>query len=594
MNKVKGYPQSFFCWMGYVYLVYGKNSGHLGISHKPGLDFTFWVRQGYKNFKLLTPALPIGTAAFFRDLFLKSNLDREGNNKQLINKIMTIGRRLLGLTSWEPTKGALVEPLMPPPIDEIELIKEIMEGRIFWREELIQSMIENKIKVRTPLEDILHWLHLKGDILLFPGVGYDANGKPCCKRCGQSTKLIKVKCAACQSEDFVCEECLNMGQSRLCRPLYARQKSEKIAKRDYEVKCNPKLEFDLSLAQKDAYDKAKDFVAKGKAKECLLWAVCGAGKTEVAYGAITTVLERGGKVLYTCPRREVIRELYLRLRSVWPQLSIKAVYGGSTDKYSQADLILATTHQTLRFYRMFDLVILDEVDAFPLAGNPMLYHVVERARHQSGQVLWLTATPPTNLIERVNRRELEVIYLPARHHGYPLPEPKIITDPFLKWFGNKRVLKFLIKCIEVTLKQRVQILVFVSSVMEVKKLVKLLANCNLIQPSWVRGCYANCSRREEIINSFRKGEFPILVTTTVLERGVTIPRLNVLVLYADDERVFDNNTLVQIAGRVGRASTYPQGNVWFIGQRVTHSMASACKQIKNFNQLAYKRGYLLK
>lgn len=74
--------------------------------------------------------------------------------------------------------------------------------------------------------------------------------------------------------------------------------------------------------------------------------------------------------------------------------------------------------------------------------------------------------------------------------------------------------------------------------------------------------------------------------------GVTIPRLNVLVLYAEEGRVFTASTLVQIAGRAGRSAAYPTGRVWFIGRHLSPAIAEAARQIREFNRLARRRGYL--
>lgn len=64
----------------------------------------------------------------------------------------------------------------------------------------------------------------------------------------------------------------------------------------------------------------------------------------------------------------------------------------------------------------------------------------------------------------------------------------------------------------------------------------------------------------------RDGDFQYLVTTTILERGVTFAGLNVLVLGADDE-LFNSASLVQIAGRVGRSTQCPDGDVVFLCSR---------------------------
>ncbi|QGP92195.1 Transcription-repair-coupling factor [Neomoorella glycerini] len=595
---VAGSYTPVFCWRGFVYLVWGNRSGRVGISHNPGLDRTFWLQRGCRQFSLLTPPLPLGTAAFLCD-WLQRRLPLKGEPPlQQAAALVNRGRLKLGLPPWEAPPNTLPEPGPAPVAAELALVQKNLAGRILWREEIALALAEHKGAVNTPLEDLLQWLYLAGEVTLLPGVGYEPNGEPRCRRCGQASRLLKVTCAACGSGDcLVCEGCLAMGQARRCRPLYARPwPAQPAARGRPDLDTRPRLNFALTPAQVDAYREAESFVFQGKEKECLLWAACGAGKTEVTCGAIAAALSRGRNVLYACPRREVIRELEVRLTSVWPQLRILSLYGGSPGKFGTADLILATTHQALRFYRRFDLVILDEVDAFPLSEDPMLYYAVARARREDGQTLFLTATPPAGLVARVRRRQVKVIYLPARHHGHPLPVPEILRDPFLSRPGAKRLPRSLVNCLDLTLAEEVQLIIFVPAVKLVEEVVAwLLQERPGPDPNrpWVQGCYAAHPRRDEIIASFRREEFPVLVTTTVMERGITIPRLNVLVLYADEERIFTANTLIQIAGRAGRSPAYPSGRVWFLASRISPAMAVARRQIQEFNALARRRGYLL-
>ncbi|MGI9861400.1 helicase-related protein [Moorella naiadis] len=598
MAKGSSYGQPIFCWQGIIYLVKGKGSCRAGLSHNPGLDLTFWRQRGYQQLEVLTPPLPLGTAVFLHNQVAGCLAKGEqGFKYSQVLAALDRGWSRLGLPPGPRAGKLTIAPLPPPPPAELALVREVLAGRILWREELAWALAEKKLGVNTPLEDLGHWLYLAGEIELFPGVGYDPDGRPRCRRCGQATRLVKVSCTACGQVDcLLCEGCLAMGQSRRCRPLYARPRPAGLnpPARPPEI-WRPRLQFDLTRAQADAYREAEGFVSQDQARECLLWAACGAGKTEVAYGAIAAALARGRHILYACPRKEVIRELHLRLQKVWPELSLEALYGGSPGKFGTADLTLATTHQALRFYRSFDLVILDEVDAFPLAGDLMLYHAVARARREQGQTLWLTATPPPELIARVRRGRLAVIYLPARHHGHPLPRPEFIREPFLKPPGDGPLPRSLVRGVTTTLAGGLQLLIFVPAVYMVDQVVGWLAAAwpgRAPAGDWIRGCYAAHPRREEVIAAFRRREFPVLVTTTVMERGVTIPRLNVLVLYADEERIFTASTLVQIAGRAGRSAEYPTGRVWFIARRLSPAMAEAVRQIREFNNLARRRGYL--
>lgn len=91
--------------------------------------------------------------------------------------------------------------------------------------------------------------------------------------------------------------------------------------------------------------------------------------------------------------------------------------------------------------------------------------------------------------------------------------------------------------------------------------------------------------RLQKVKNLRAGIDQYLVTTTILERGITIPCLNVMVLQADAP-LFSETVLVQIAGRVGRDKDYPSGEVVFTYQEMTFALRAAKKQIKLLNQKA--------
>ena len=104
------------------------------------------------------------------------------------------------------------------------------------------------------------------------------------------------------------------------------------------------------------------------------------------------------------------------------------------------------------------------------------------------------------------------------------------------------------------------------------------------------GVHARDPFREQKIREFREGKWIVLVTTTILERGVTVPRCHVLVM-GGDHPVFDEATLVQIAGRVGRNAGYQKGVVWFLSEEKTMAQKQALKKIKWLNHFAEKEGF---
>ncbi|UDM31835.1 helicase-related protein [Lentilactobacillus laojiaonis] len=83
----------------------------------------------------------------------------------------------------------------------------------------------------------------------------------------------------------------------------------------------------------------------------------------------------------------------------------------------------------------------------------------------------------------------------------------------------------------------------------------------------------------------RDHEFKFLITTTILERGVTFPGIDVMVINADSE-IFSTSALVQIAGRVGRSITRPTGEVLFIYEHLNKNIRQAQYQINLMNRKA--------
>ncbi|WP_010302178.1 DNA/RNA helicase [Kurthia senegalensis] len=96
--------------------------------------------------------------------------------------------------------------------------------------------------------------------------------------------------------------------------------------------------------------------------------------------------------------------------------------------------------------------------------------------------------------------------------------------------------------------------------------------------------YANEPNRKEKVQALRDGKIAGLLTTTILERGITIPNLQVAVLGAEST-IFTSNALIQISGRVGRSVENPDGDVVFYHHGITKSMDEAIAEIKRLNGL---------
>ena len=91
--------------------------------------------------------------------------------------------------------------------------------------------------------------------------------------------------------------------------------------------------------------------------------------------------------------------------------------------------------------------------------------------------------------------------------------------------------------------------------------------------------------RLDIVQQFRNGELSILISTTILERGVTFPCVDVFVLQAN-HRLYNSSSLIQISGRVGRSLERPTGQLLFFIEETNQAIEKAIKEIKIMNKEA--------
>ena len=68
----------------------------------------------------------------------------------------------------------------------------------------------------------------------------------------------------------------------------------------------------------------------------------------------------------------------------------------------------------------------------------------------------------------------------------------------------------------------------------------------------IQAVHASHPDRKEHVQALRDKKVPGLLTTTILERGITIPNVQVAVVGAE-QLIFNKGALIQIGGRVGRS-----------------------------------------
>ncbi|MNO38676.1 Transcription-repair-coupling factor [compost metagenome] len=307
---------------------------------------------------------------------------------------------------------------------------------------------------------------------------------------------------------------------------------------------------------------------------------------------LEAVLAAGGRALVATPRRDVVLELAPRLAKAFPAETLAVLYGGSAERWVSGRLTLATTHQLLRFHHGFDLVIIDELDAFPYHNDPMLAYAAEQACKVDGSFIYLSATPPQEMQRLVRLGKLPHARVPVRFHGHPLPVPQHLAMPSVQTCLKRENLpRSLIHTLRKSLEREAQIFCFVSRIAHIEGLLILLRRS--FSGVVIEGTSSKDPSRADKVTAFRSRVISLLVTTTILERGVTVPRSDVFILDADSD-LFDEASLVQMAGRAGRSKDDPAGRVVFASPQWTRSQRGAISQIRTMNLIARRKGYISK
>lgn len=373
-----------------------------------------------------------------------------------------------------------------------------------------------------------------------------------CKRCGNTDTKYFYK----GSTGWYCRKCVKFKRILL---------DEEVKSYEYDVTKESgdyRFEYELTKFQKNASSKCLELI---KNKDVLLKAVCGSGKTEITIETISNFLKQGLKVCYAISRKEVVIELHQRFSKIFSSSNVISVYGGHT-KIKDSDLIICTTHQLFRYYKTFDLLILDEVDAFPLDGNETLMNIAINSC--KGHIIFSTATISPFLNKYLKKRNYETVALNIRPSLKPLIVPKVFYLPSIFSYIS---LYFYFK------RMNNQCIVFVPRKSECEILYRIYKHFYKVTYA-----YSELEDREKNIIDFKNKEYDFIFSTTVLERGITIKDVNVIVMFTH-KSCFNENSLTQMTGRVGRNVLNPYGEAYIFTSFISKEIYKTVKHLKECN-----------
>lgn len=403
-----------------------------------------------------------------------------------------------------------------------------------------------------------------GDKILFEKGVVDGR----CFRCGNQDKHLFYTYYSDFHKSSVtyCMHCIIVGRSDSITPLYG------MDTRHFKEEVNYHLNFDLNPTQLQASNRIVQAI--DQKDNLLLYAVTGAGKTEMVFEGIKTARAKGLNVALVSPRIDVVKEVYIRLSEAFSHARIDLMYSEVKNVLDHA-FTVCTVHQLMNYIRHYDVIIVDEVDAFPLADEPLLMSVILRALTNEGSLILMTATPTREMLKLTGREN--VITIARRYHGHDLAIPKVIYHSVSRYIKKNKSSFLLDRLVSDIVKQDRKVLVFLPEIKMMEQIGQLMKKTfpNL------HAVYSGDRYRYEKVQLMRDDKIQILLTTTILERGVTFPFLDVIVV---DAHRFDSAALIQICGRVGRKPKDPTGHIWFLSENNTRSIHQTIKKVKAFNE----------
>lgn len=334
--------------------------------------------------------------------------------------------------------------------------------------------------------------------------------------------------------------------------------------------------------QLSAIEEIKRDMEASKPMERLLCGDVGYGKTEVALRAAFKAVMDGKQVAFLVPTTILAEQHYnnfvqrfadfpikvdmvSRFRSPGEQKkTIKALKEGSID-------ILVGTHRIIQKdirFKDLGLLIVDEEQRFGVAHKEAI-----KALKKNVDVLTLSATPiPRTLhMSLLGVRDMSVIETP--------PEERYPVQTYVIEYNEQLVRDAILREIN----RGGQVYVVYNRVETIKEMaVKLEA---LVPEARVAIGHGQMSEHEleNIMISFLKGEYDVLLSTTIIENGIDIPNVNTMIVYDADKMGLSQ--LYQLRGRVGRSNRLAYAYFTYKKDKIISEIAEKrLKAIKEFTE----------
>ena len=315
------------------------------------------------------------------------------------------------------------------------------------------------------------------------------------------------------------------------------------------ISLTANIPFDMTDEQMEQAMIAIDDIRRGNLLNSLLVGDVGTGKT-IVYGLIAAyVASAGGRVGIMLPNQNLARQIHEELSQYFGGLGVGLVTGGGKTELADERIIVGTTALLFRDLGDLSLVVCDEQQKMATSQR-------EKLRSANTHLLEVSATPIPRTMAFALYGAVKLLQLKKCH-----VDKTIITSLYEKQDKRK-----LFSGIKETLARGQKVLVVCARCeaeespdddeenrFPVLSAEQLHESFSRQFPNRVTISHSRLSDEEnaKAISDIKEGVVDILVSTTVVEVGMTIPNLERIVIFNAEK--FGIQQLHQLRGRVARA-----------------------------------------
>jgi ATP-dependent DNA helicase RecG len=319
------------------------------------------------------------------------------------------------------------------------------------------------------------------------------------------------------------------------------------------------LPFELTAAQRRVFGEVKRDMSDGRPMQRLLQGDVGCGKTVIAMAAVLMAVENGFQGAVMAPT-EILAVQHHQNMQRWAEplgLRMGFLTGGLSKKDRLDTLdsaasgrldIIVGTHALIQghvSFKSLGLVVIDEQHRFGVAQRRRF-----TAKGANPDVLVMTATPIPRTLAMTVYGDLDVSVIDEMPQGREPVKTKVFSE-------RQRDRVYEIVRSEIAKGGQAFVvypLVAESEVLDLRDATRMAGHLQRdVFPQFRVGLVHGRMKGEEkdrIMSEFSGGGLDILVSTTVVEVGIDVPRASLMVI--EHAERFGLSQLHQLRGRVGR------------------------------------------